>query len=409
MGGHFGTQVRFSRTGYLAVLAVVSFGIVGFLDDWIKVSHQRSLGLNKRAKFAGQVGCAVLFAELAVHWAHTSTALSFTRVTVPGIDLGQIGWVVFAVLVMVGTSNAVNITDGVDGLAAGASTFCFAVLAIMGYWIFRHVSIYHVLPASAIDLALVAMALAGSCIGFLWWNAAPAKIIMGDTGSLAIGAGLAALCLLLNLDLLLPIIGGLFVMETLSVIAQVVSFRVFHRRIFRMAPIHHHFELLGWPETTVIVRFWVLGGLLSPSVSASSTPTFSRWRSSRDDTPPLPVRHGENWAHVSGVGPPPYGRPPVLERGAGASRDAEPRPGDRAATPLDGAGRRGPPDTGPRAAGLVAMVHELPTGTILTVVVALLCVIGLVMVGSASSVVSISSTEARGRSSSESACGWRSV
>ncbi len=118
------------------------------------------------------------------------------------------------------------------------------------------------LPASAIDLALVAVALAGACIGFLWWNAAPAKIIMGDTGSLSIGAGLAALCLLLNLDLLLPIIGGLFVMEILSVIAQVVSFRVFHRRIFRMAPIHHHFELVGWPETTVIVRFWVLGWAL---------------------------------------------------------------------------------------------------------------------------------------------------
>ena len=154
-----------------------------------------------------------------------------------------------------------NITDGVDGLAAGVGTFCFAVLSIMGYWIFRHFSIYHVLPASAIDLSLVAVALAGACIGFLWWNAAPAKIIMGDTGSLAIGAGLAALCLLLNLDLLLLVIGGLFVMETVSVILQVISFRVFHRRIFRMAPIHHHFELGGWPETTVIVRFWILGGL----------------------------------------------------------------------------------------------------------------------------------------------------
>jgi phospho-N-acetylmuramoyl-pentapeptide-transferase len=259
--GHIGTQIRFSRTGYLAIGAVVSFGIIGFMDDWIKVRHKRSLGLNKRAKSLSQIGCAIIFAELALHWAHTSTALSFTRFDVPGINLGQIGWVVFAVLVMVGTSNAVNLTDGLDGLAAGASTFCFAVLAIMGYWIFRHVSIYHVLPASAIDLSLVAVALAGACIGFLWWNAAPAKIIMGDTGSLAIGSGLAALCLLLNLDLLLPIIGGLFVMETLSVIAQVISFRAFHRRHFRMAPIHHHFELLGWPETTVIVRFWVLGGL----------------------------------------------------------------------------------------------------------------------------------------------------
>jgi phospho-N-acetylmuramoyl-pentapeptide-transferase len=259
--GHIDTQVRFSRTGYLAVFAVVSFGIIGFLDDWIKVRHKRSLGLNKRGKSGAQIVCSVLFAELAVHWAHTSTALAFTRITVPGIDLGQIGWVVFAVVVMVGTSNAVNITDGVDGLAAGTSTMCFAVLGIMGYWIFRHVAIYHVLPASAIDLALVAASLAGACIGFLWWNAAPAKIIMGDTGSLAIGSGLAALCLLLNLDLLLPIIGGLFVTETLSVIAQIISFRVFHRRIFRMAPIHHHFEIGGWPETTVIVRFWILGGL----------------------------------------------------------------------------------------------------------------------------------------------------
>jgi len=259
--GHIGTEIRFSRTGYLAIFAVVSFGIIGFMDDQIKIRHKRSLGLNKRAKSLAQFGFAAIFAELSLHWAHTSTALSFTRYDVPGIDLGQIGWVVFAVFVMVGTSNAVNLTDGLDGLAAGSSTLCFAVLAIMGYWIFRHVAIYHVLPASAIDLALVAVSLAGACIGFLWWNAAPAKIIMGDTGSLAIGSGLAALCLLLNVDLLLPIIGGLFVMETVSVIAQVISFRLFHRRVFRMAPIHHHFELKGWPETTVIVRFWVLGGL----------------------------------------------------------------------------------------------------------------------------------------------------
>ncbi len=259
--GHIGTEIRFSRTGYLTVGAVVAFGLIGYLDDYIKVTHRRSLGLNKRGKLAAQVLCALAFAELSVNWAHTSTALSFTRADVIGINLGQAGWVIFAVLVMVGASNAVNITDGVDGLAAGSGTFCFAVLAIMGYWIFRHFSIYHVLPASAIDLALVAVSLAGACIGFLWWNAAPAKIIMGDTGSLAIGAGLAALCLLLNLDLLLLVIGGLFVMETVSVILQVISFRAFGRRIFRMAPIHHHFELGGWPETTVIVRFWILGGL----------------------------------------------------------------------------------------------------------------------------------------------------
>jgi len=259
--GHVGTEISFSRTGYLAVGAVVAFGLIGYLDDSIKVRRRRSLGLNKRGKSAAQLACALAFAILAVQWAHTSTALSFTRSDAIGIDMGKVGWIVFAVLVMVGSSNAVNITDGVDGLAAGSSTFCFAVLSIMGYWIFRHVSIYHVLPASAIDLALVSVALAGACIGFLWWNAAPAKIIMGDTGSLSIGAGLAAVCLLLNLDLLLLVIGGLFVMETLSVILQIISFRGFHRRIFRMAPIHHHFELAGWPETTVIVRFWILGGL----------------------------------------------------------------------------------------------------------------------------------------------------
>jgi phospho-N-acetylmuramoyl-pentapeptide-transferase len=258
---HLGTEVKFSATGYLVVITVFLFGAIGFVDDWIKVRHRRSLGLNKRAKLAAQAGAAVLFAELAEHWAHTSTALSFTSLTLPGWELGQVGWVVFAVVVLVGTSNAVNLTDGLDGLAAGSSTFCFAVLAIMGYWIFRHMSIYHVLPASAIDLALASVALAGACLGFLWWNAAPAKIFMGDTGSLAIGSGVAALCLLLNLDLLLPILGALFVLETLSVIIQVVSFRVFGKRVFRMAPFHHHFELGGWPETTVIVRFWIMGGL----------------------------------------------------------------------------------------------------------------------------------------------------
>lgn len=261
--GHVGTEIRFSRTGLLVIFTVLSFGIIGALDDLIKVRHQRSLGLNKRAKFALQVLCATTFAVLAVEWAHTSTKLSFTRAVTPGWNLGIVGWIVFAVLVVVGSSNAVNLTDGLDGLAAGSSTFCFAVLAIMGYWIFRHESIYKVLPDSALDLALVAIALAGACLGFLWWNAAPAKIIMGDTGSLAIGSGLAAICLLMNLDLLLPIIGGLFVLETVSVIMQVISFRMFKRRIFRMAPIHHHFELLGWPETTVIVRFWILAGLFA--------------------------------------------------------------------------------------------------------------------------------------------------
>jgi phospho-N-acetylmuramoyl-pentapeptide-transferase len=261
--GHFGTEVKFTAEGVLVVITIAMFGGIGALDDWMKVRNRHSLGLNKRAKFAAQVVAAVVFAELAVHWAHTATTLSFTRMSSPGTELGEAGWVAFAVFVLVGSSNAVNLTDGLDGLAAGSSTFCFSVLAILGYWIFRHNGIFHLLPAYAIDLALTAVALAGACLGFLWWNAAPAKIIMGDTGSLALGSGLGALCLLLNLDLLLPILGGLFVIVTLSVIAQVVSFRAFHKRVLRMAPIQHHFELSGWPETTVIVRMWICAGLFA--------------------------------------------------------------------------------------------------------------------------------------------------
>ena len=258
---HAGTGVAFSRSGILVVLATMGAAGVGFVDDWIKVRHRRSLGLNKRAKFGALVLVAVGFALASEHWAGIDTHLSFTRWSSIGVQLGAAGWVLWATFVMVGTANAVNLTDGLDGLASGSATFCFACLAVIGYWQFRHYSIYHVHPA--LDLALASVALAGACLGFLWWNAAPARIFMGDTGSLAIGTGLGALCLQMNLQLLLPIIGGLFVIETLSVLVQVVSFRAFHRRVFRMAPFHHHFELLGWPETTVIVRFWILGGLFA--------------------------------------------------------------------------------------------------------------------------------------------------
>ncbi len=251
----------FTTRGLTAMLAVCGAALVGFADDWIKVTRQRSLGLSKRAKAGGQLLLAVAFAVVCVVWLRVDTHLSFTRFDSLGVQLGTVGWVILAVLFFVGFTNAVNLTDGLDGLAAGSSTFTFAAFTVIGFYQLRHGVIYH--NPAALDEAVMATAMVGGCVGFLWWNAAPARIFMGDTGSLGIGAAIATLALLENVDLLLPIVGGLFVLETLSVMMQVASFRIFKRRVFRMAPIHHHFELLGWPETTVIIRFWILAGLFT--------------------------------------------------------------------------------------------------------------------------------------------------
>jgi phospho-N-acetylmuramoyl-pentapeptide-transferase len=259
--GHLRITQRFTTSGKVVMLSILGAGLVGLVDDWIKIRNNRNLGLNKRTKIAGQLIVAILFAVLAVNYAHVHTDISFLRLGDVGLHLDKWVWGVFAVLVMIGSSNAVNLTDGLDGLAAGSGAFAFSALIIIGFWTFRHPNIYHI--DHPLDLALVAASMVGACAGFLWWNAAPAAIFMGDVGSLAIGAALAALCLTLNLDLLLPIIGGLFVVETVSVMVQVFSFRLFHRRIFRMAPIHHHFELKGWPETTVIIRFWILAAMFT--------------------------------------------------------------------------------------------------------------------------------------------------
>ncbi len=248
----------FTRTGLIVMLAIIGSGIVGFVDDWLKVSRARNLGLGKRTKILGLLIVAVGFAVLMIHLTDVRTELSFTRYDSLNIDLGPWGWGLWAVLLILATSNAVNLTDGLDSLAAGASIFAFAAFVIIGFWAFRNQEIYGI--AHALDLAILAAALLGASAGFMWWNAAPARIFMGDTGSLALGTGMAALALATNTHLLLPIIGGLFVMETLSVIIQVFSFRVFGTRLFRMAPIHHHFELGGWPETTVIIRLWIMTG-----------------------------------------------------------------------------------------------------------------------------------------------------
>ncbi len=251
----------FTTRGLAGMLTICAAALVGFLDDWLKVTRQRSLGLNKRAKILGQLAVALAFAVVAVTWLKVDTHLSFTRFDSLGLQLGKVGWVVMAVLFIVGSTNAVNLTDGLDGLASGSSAFTFVAFTVIGFYQLRHVALYR--NPAALDEAVMSAAMIGACAGFLWWNAAPARIFMGDTGSLGIGAAVAVLALLENVDLLLPIIGGLYVLETVSVIVQVASFRMFGRRVFRMAPVHHHFERTGWPETTVIVRFWILAGLFT--------------------------------------------------------------------------------------------------------------------------------------------------
>ena len=260
---HLREGVIFTNSGLLLMGAIGGAGLVGLVDDWIKVTHERNLGLTKRAKTLGLLTVALAFAILAVRYTPVHTTLSWTRFDSLSIDLGTVGWIVLAVLMIYGSSNAVNLTDGLDGLAAGSALYAFICFTVIAFWGFRHSiptsDIYHLPHAQ--DLAICAASMLGACAGFLWWNANPAKIFMGDTGSLAIGTALAGLALMTSTQLLLPIVGGLFVLETLSVMIQVASFRVFGRRVFRMAPIHHHFELGGWPETTVIVRFWLLAGV----------------------------------------------------------------------------------------------------------------------------------------------------
>jgi phospho-N-acetylmuramoyl-pentapeptide-transferase len=255
---HLREGAIWTRTGLLVMGCIVGAGLVGFIDDWIKVSNERNAGLSKRAKTVGLIVVAVAFAIATLLWTDVETTLSFTRFDRPGWELGSIGWCMWAVLLIYATTNGVNLTDGLDGLAAGSATLVFSCLMAMGFWALRHPETYHV--AHALDIAIVAAAMVGACAGFLWWAAAPARIFMGDTGSLAIGAGVACIVLTLNVHLLLPIVGALYVTESLSVILQVSSFRLFRRRIFRMAPIHHHFELGGWPESTILVRFWLLAG-----------------------------------------------------------------------------------------------------------------------------------------------------
>ncbi|OXM71859.1 MULTISPECIES: phospho-N-acetylmuramoyl-pentapeptide-transferase [Amycolatopsis] len=260
-----------SASGLLVLFLAVGLGVVGFLDDFIKIRKQRNLGLNKTAKLVGQLVVAVAFGILALQFADrygltpASRNLSYVRdlalITFPAVI-----FVIFCYVVISGWSNAVNFTDGLDGLAGGTSAMVLATYVVIAFWQARLSCV--VTPQAAcydvrdpLDLAVVAAAAAGACVGFLWWNAAPAKIFMGDTGSLALGGLVAGLSITTRTELLAIVIGGLFMVEMISVVLQIAVFRTTRRRLFRMAPFHHHFELAGWAETTVIIRFWLLAAI----------------------------------------------------------------------------------------------------------------------------------------------------
>jgi phospho-N-acetylmuramoyl-pentapeptide-transferase len=257
---------RVTGAGLAVLVATTGLALVGFVDDYIKVRRQRSLGLSKAAKFAGQAVVSLGVGLIAVNVANIPTELSFIRLT--GVTLG-IGFYAWVFVILSSSSNSVNLTDGLDGLASGSSILVLSAYVFISFWQYRHTCVASPLSAgcypvginASLDTAIVAAGAVGATAGFLWWNAAPAQIFMGDTGSLALGGLIGALAIVTETQLLLMILGGLFVLETTSVILQVIAFRGFGRRIFRMSPIHHHFELGGWPETTVIVRFWIIAGM----------------------------------------------------------------------------------------------------------------------------------------------------
>ncbi|PWW24690.1 phospho-N-acetylmuramoyl-pentapeptide-transferase [Geodermatophilus normandii] len=260
-----------TASGLLVLFLMVGLGTVGFLDDYLKIRFRRSLGLNKTSKLVGQLVVGVSFAVLAMNFPDeagvrpASEFVSFVRDIGP-LFLGSVGFVILAYLFIAGFSNAVNLTDGLDGLAAGCSAMVCGAYTVISFWQFTHDCSSALVDGcyqvrDPLDITLVAAAGLGACLGFLWWNTSPARIFMGDTGSLALGGLLAGLAVVTRTELLLIVLGGLFVAVTLSVVIQVAFFRATRRRVFRMAPLHHHFELAGWAENTVIVRFWLVTGM----------------------------------------------------------------------------------------------------------------------------------------------------
>ncbi len=280
-----------TASGLLILFLFVGLGAVGFLDDYIKIRNQRSLGLRSKAKIAGQSIVAVAFALLSLQFPDdrgitpASQYVSFLR-DIDFLRLPVILVVAWVMLLIAASSNAVNLTDGLDGLAAGACVMVFGAYMLVNLWQYNQSCAY---VGSAgpkcyevrdpYDLAVVSVALAGACFGFLWWNAEPAKIFMGDTGSLSLGGALAGMAIFSRTEILLVILGGLLVVEVMSVILQTGFFKLTKgRRLFKMSPLHHHFEMLNWAQVTIVMRFWIICGLF---VTAGLGLFYAEWVSGR--------------------------------------------------------------------------------------------------------------------------------
>ncbi|MDR2602099.1 MAG: phospho-N-acetylmuramoyl-pentapeptide-transferase [Spirochaetaceae bacterium] len=254
-----------SKMVWVTVLSFAGFGVIGFIDDFLKIKERNSDGLPPWGKLVLQFLLASAIALFLYANMRVSTVIYLPFLKNPVLDLG-IWWIPFAVLLIVGESNAVNLSDGLDGLAAGLLIFVFITLAILTYLTGRvDFSGYLGIPyiPEAGELTIFCLAAIGACVGFLWFNAHPAEVFMGDVGSLSLGGVIAVISLLIKKELLILVIGGVFVLEAASVIIQVLVFKIKKKRVFKMAPLHHHFELSGWHETKVVTRFWILGALFS--------------------------------------------------------------------------------------------------------------------------------------------------
>lgn len=281
---HAISQNAVTTSALLVLGLMLGLGCVGFLDDWLKVSRQKSRGLSAKQKIFGQVVIAATFAYLGTHFPDrdglTPISQNLSTVRDTSITLGTTLVVIWVVIMVSATSNSVNLTDGLDGLATGAAVMTFIAFILIGVWEFGQscavspgANCY--LVRDPLDIAVLSAAMAGACAGFLWWNASPAKIFMGDTGSLALGGALAGIATTLRIELLLIPLGGLFVIISASVILQVAYFKISGgKRIFKMAPLQHHFELMGWGEVTIVLRFWIIAGLC---VAAGLALFYAQW------------------------------------------------------------------------------------------------------------------------------------